>query len=197
MTNITWAFKEWAVAVEALLSGELMLLIRKGGIHERRPVFNVPSDRVLLFPTYEHQSAEAMCEPWQSRVLPQTVPQVGETVQLPGWAEITHQLPLPGLDSGLQLRPFHIWTDAWLRERLAWKPERPAFVLLLRVHRFAEPVSLAYQKRYGGCRSWIQPQGIDALPQSSAVLTAEQYQRRVTEIQSAIAPVSAASVSLV
>ncbi|MGD1861705.1 MAG: DUF1802 family protein [Leptolyngbyaceae cyanobacterium] len=197
MTNITWAFKEWAVAVEALLSGDLILLIRKGGIHERRPVFNVPSDRVVLFPTYEHQYSEAMREAWRSQVASQPVPQVGDMMQLPGWAEITHQLPLTGVDSVQQLRPFHIWTDAWLTERLAWKPERPAFALLLRMHRFIEPVPLAYQKRYGGCRSWIQPESIETLPQSIAVLSAEQYQRRVAAIQAAIAPVNAASVSLV
>ncbi|NEQ44221.1 MAG: DUF1802 family protein [Leptolyngbya sp. SIOISBB] len=194
MAEITWALKEWAVAVEALLTGDLMLLIRKGGIHETKPVFNVPSDRALLFPTYEHQSAAAMREPWRSRVSSQTVPQLGDDVALLGWAEITHQLQLTGPDLEQRLQPFHIWTDAWLTERLAWKPERPAYVLLLRVHRFATPLQLTYAKRYGGCRSWIELADVPTWSESLPVMTAAAYQEQVAALEAAIAPITTSTV---
>jgi hypothetical protein len=35
MAGLTAAFKEWAIAVEALLSGDLILLLRKGGLREK------------------------------------------------------------------------------------------------------------------------------------------------------------------
>jgi len=190
LTTITWALKEWAVAVDALLAGDLLLLIRKGGIREAKPIFEVPSDRALLFPTYEHQAAAALREPWRSRVESQTVPPVGDAITLQGWAEITHQLELTGPDIGRRLHPLHIGTDDWLTERLAWKPERPAYALLLRVHRFRFPLSLTYEKRYGGCRSWIEPEGITALPESDPVQTDVEYQQRVSEIAAAIAPIT-------
>lgn len=196
VTTITWALKEWAVAVEALLAGELLLLIRKGGIRESRPVFEVPSDRALLFPTYEHQAAAAMRESWQSQVAPQAVPQVGDALTLRGWVEITHQLELTGADIVERLHPFHLWTDAWLTERLAWKPERPAYALLLRVHRLATPLTLTYEKRYGGCRSWIELAGTSPLPESTPVLTAAEYQERVGAIMATIAPVTTGRASL-
>lgn len=195
MANITWALKEWAVAVDALLAGDLILLVRKGGIREAKPVFEVPSDRALLFPTYEHQSLAAMREPWQSQIAMQAVPQVGEMIELPGWAAITHQLELTGADIVERLHPFHIWTDEWLTERLAWKPERSAYALLLRVHRFAVPLELTYEKRYGGCRSWVELAGKSVLPESFPVLTDAAYQQQVSEVEAAIAPVTAASVS--
>lgn len=195
MADITWALKEWGVAVKALLSGDLVLLVRKGGIHEAKPVFNVPSDRVLLFPTYEHQSAEQMRKPWRSQVSAKTVPPVGDPMQLLGWAEITHTLELTSPESVSRLHPFHIWTDEWLSDRLAWKPERPAFVLLLRSHCFAEPVALTYEQRYGGCRSWLELAELSALPDSLPVLTDKQYQQRIAAIEAAIAPITSASAS--
>ena len=195
MTGVTWALKEWAVAVEALLAGDLILLIRKGGIHEAKPVFNVPSDRAVLFPTYEHQSAAAMRAPWRSRTTSQTVPQVGDAVRLPGWVEVTHQLQLTGPNIEQRLQPFHIWTDAWLTERLAWKPERPAYALLLRAHRFTTPIGVTYIKRYGGCRSWVKLAEMPTLPESQPVIADAAYHQQVEAIESAIAPVTTLVVS--
>ncbi|MDB9528910.1 DUF1802 family protein [Oscillatoria sp. CS-180] len=186
-----WALKEWAIAIDALLSGDLILLIRKGGIRESRPVFEVPSDRALLFPTYEHQAIAAIRPPFQAGFTARSVPATGEEIPLQGWAEMTHQVPLQGDGIVQSLHPFHIWTDAWLTERLAWKPERPAYGLLLRVHRFTHPFGMAYQKRYGGCRSWIVWDDLDSLPESEPVLSEADYEERVAQIQQAIAaPVS-------
>ena len=190
MEQPIWALKEWAIAVDALLSGDLMLLIRKGGIRETKPYFEVPSDRVLLFPTYEHQKPAAIRAPFVDRFEKRAVPQAGDTMEVPGWAEITHQLSLVGDSIVPQLRPFHIWTDAWLTERLAWKPARPAYALLLRVHQFSEPVELVYQKPYGGCRSWLALKSLETLPESAPVLMTSVYEQRVDAIQQAIVPVT-------
>lgn len=187
MTTSAWALKEWAIAVDALLSGDLILLIRKGGIRESRPFFEVPSDRVLLFPTYEHQSVEAIRPLYQDRFRPQPVPSTGSLMELPGWAQITDQLTIPDLSLVTPLHPFHIWTDTWLTERLAWKPERPAYALLLRVYRFSQPIALSYEARYGGCRSWVSLNSVTALPESAPVLSDAMYGSLVEKLQSAIA----------
>ncbi|MEM1289968.1 MAG: DUF1802 family protein [Cyanobacteria bacterium P01_H01_bin.162] len=142
MTESLWALKEWAIAVQALGAGDLILLVRKGGIHESRRSFNMPCDRALLFPTYEHQQASALRSPFQSAMTPQAVPALGDGMSLQYWAEITHQLPLAEQGIVEALQPFHIWTDDWLVERLAWKPERPTYALLLQVHRLVTPVDV-------------------------------------------------------
>jgi hypothetical protein len=195
MTLSVWALKEWAIAVDALLTGDLVMLIRKGGIREAKPYFEVPSDRAVLFPTYEHQQPAAIRTPFAHRLEAKAVPHVGEEIQLPGWAVMTHQVSLARVSSGAQLvnclHPFHIWTDEWLAERLAWKPERPAYALLLRVHRFSAPLTLTYQNQYGGCRSWLELDGLSPLPESAPVLTTAEYDRRVADIQQAIATVTA------
>ena len=49
------AFKEWAVSCDALASGELVMLFRKGGIKEKGHIFKVEHPHFFLYPTYEHQ----------------------------------------------------------------------------------------------------------------------------------------------
>src|SRR5688500_9082628 len=50
------AFKEWAVACEAMMRGIQTVLIRKGGIREEDGIFRVADSEFFLMPTYEHQN---------------------------------------------------------------------------------------------------------------------------------------------
>lgn len=181
MTGIHWALKEWAIAIEALLAGEFILLLRKGGIREPYPSFQVPSRQVLLFPTYEHPRAEALRSPYAERLAQQPRPEIGQPMTIAGWAQITHQVNLSGTSAVAPLHPFHIWTDAWLMERLRWQPDRPAYGLLLRAHRFTTPAKLPYQRQYGGCRSWIEITS-SSLPESTPVLSEATYDTLATNI---------------
>ena len=54
------ALKEWAVTIEALASGQQILLMRKGGIHEESKDFRIIHREFLLYPTYEHQKADLL-----------------------------------------------------------------------------------------------------------------------------------------
>ena len=50
------ALKEWSAAIHAMLDGRQTVLLRKGGIHEKR--FEVNASNFLLFPTVAHSHAE-------------------------------------------------------------------------------------------------------------------------------------------
>ena len=52
------ALKEWSVAVDALAEGEMMVLLRKGGIKEDNGRFQAQAQKAILFPTFEHQKPE-------------------------------------------------------------------------------------------------------------------------------------------
>ena len=54
------AYKEWATIVHALLTGEQVLDVRKGGIREDGRHFSVQATRFWLYPTAEHQKAELL-----------------------------------------------------------------------------------------------------------------------------------------
>ncbi|GAB4466647.1 MAG: DUF1802 family protein [Elainellaceae cyanobacterium] len=181
------ALKEWAIAQEALLSGDTILLLRKGGIRETSGRFSVAQSRVLLYPTYEHQQPHLLKPPYADRVQPVPAGWHPNTVTLCAWADITHIFQITTAETVDALLPFHIWTAALAAERLKWKPQQPLYVLLLRVHRLAEVLNLPYQESYGGCKSWIDvelPVGRAANPFVDApVLTQEQYAHRVMEIE--------------
>ena len=59
------ALKEWAVTIAALEAGDQVLIVRKGGIGEKR--FELPHPRFYLFPTFEHQRPELVKPAWRER----------------------------------------------------------------------------------------------------------------------------------
>ncbi|MBF2035205.1 MAG: DUF1802 family protein [Leptolyngbyaceae cyanobacterium T60_A2020_046] len=194
MEDAPWALKEWSIAIEALLAGDFILLLRKGGIHERGEQFWVANNRALLFPTVEHQQPYWLKEPYRDRVLasPGDANPNSAMITIPGWAEITEVLPVASPAAAAALLPHHIWTAEWLRDRMAWKPERPLVALLLRAHRFHVPVTLPREPRYGGCRSWIQldKAAIAALPASEPALSDDAYRDRVIAIETTLTAVA-------
>ena len=49
------ALKEWDAVCTALADGAQILLIRKGGIHEKRQRFQFEHDAFWIYPTFAHQ----------------------------------------------------------------------------------------------------------------------------------------------
>jgi hypothetical protein len=180
------ALKEWQITVDALLRGDTLILLRKGGIQELRQGFTVQHSRVLLFPTYEHQQPQLLKPPYDRQVTAVASGSQPFTVVLNGWAEITETLLLQDTAQVSRLLPFHVGNERFVEERLQWQPQRTLAVLLLRVYRLP-PVQLPYQKGYGGCRSWIELEPEIALEDHDPVLTDGEFQARVAEIRRAIA----------
>jgi hypothetical protein len=187
MGELSQALKEWAVVVEALLAGDQILLLRKGGIREEKGRFAVKADRVLLFPTYEHQRPDWLKQPYQQRFSAPT-PRPSSPIPLAGWAEITHSLALTSQQQVLALAPFHLWNQAFVEERWAWKPGSPLYLLLLRSHRLPAPYPLPPRPEYGGCRSWISLADQVDTTGSTPALSDSSYQAKVAAILAALEP---------
>ena len=152
---IETALKEWSVAVDALAAGETILLLRKGGIKEHQGRFSAEADRVLLFPTFEHQQPDLLKPHYQKRVEPVPTGWHPETITLKAWADITHIFLTDDADKVAALAAFHIWQPQLAQARLKWKPKQPLYVLTLRTYCFSKPVTVPWQAAYRGCRSWI------------------------------------------
>jgi hypothetical protein len=164
------ACKEWAVVVHALLAGEQILDVRKGGLREDGHHFSLQSTRFWLYPTAEHQKPELLKEPYRHWTELAHAAPVGEPITIEGWADVvrvatvTEQAELDAIASKL------IWTDDYAASRLGWKQRDPLWVLALRVHRLLEPVTVAWDADYGGCTSWVELVG---LPDDPASLPSE------------------------
>lgn len=167
----TPAFKEWAVIVRALLAGEQILDVRKGGIREEGRHFGLRSTRLWLYPTTEHQRPELL-KPAYRRWVDESVaaaPRDG-SIRVEGWADvvgvatISDPAVLAKLDSKL------IWTLDYATSRLQWKQRDPLWVLALRAHRLLEPITARYRESYAGCTSWVD---VEDLPPDPGALPSE------------------------
>jgi hypothetical protein len=183
---LTQALKEWAIAITALRSGALILLPRKGGIRDPLHPFTHIPKRAALFPTYEHQASHYLKDPVGIVALDPLEPIVIDT-----WAEVTHGFTLQSETEVMALMPFHIWTEAFMVERLKWRVHQPLQVLLLRAYPLAESVELGRSASHAGCRSWIDLDTPISTQYSSPALSDSDYQTRLLEIEGAVQAVKA------
>jgi len=166
----TPALKEWAAIVHALLEGEQIVDVRKGGLHETGRHFDVSTRRCWLSPTAEHQKAELLKPAYAHWVDLADAAPVGQPITVQAWADIvdvaTISEPehLDALDSKL------IWARDYVESRFTWKRRDPLWVLVLRVHRLTTPLTVAWNDTYGGCTSWVD---YDVLPADPATLPGE------------------------
>jgi hypothetical protein len=177
------ALKEWQVAVDALEQGKTIMLLRKGGICEASSQFKIQHDRVLLYPTYEHQQPHLLKPPFANQVQSFPAGSHPDPLVIRCWAEITDALEVSQDDRLTALFSFHIWTPAFITERLQWKPTRPLWLLLLRVYRLPDPVAIPYHTSYGGCRSWLDLHEEVSLEHSSPALDEGEYVRQTEQIR--------------
>ncbi len=180
--TLTHALKEWAIAVDALAAGKMIMLLRKGGIREDRKNFQVQHQRVWLYPTYEHQKPHLLKPEYASEV---TMVESGwhpKTVMIRSYAEITQVLSVNKLEILQALQPYHIWNEQMVRDRLKCKARQPLSVLLLRVYNLSQSINIPYDKSYGGCKSWINLVEPISTLDKSPVLDDISYQNLVREI---------------
>jgi hypothetical protein len=181
--NMSFALKEWAVAVDALEAGKAIALLRKGGIKEVGGRFQVEYPQALLYPTYEHQKPELLKPEYAGQVAPVASGWHPETVRIGSWANITDVFCVSEASVVEQLLPYHIWNERLASDRLHWKPRQPLYILLLRVYKLPEAAIVPYSQAYGGCKSWIDLLQPISLSQSIPVLDEDSYVRQVEIIR--------------
>ncbi|MFI5047402.1 MAG: DUF1802 family protein [Acidimicrobiia bacterium] len=159
------AYKEWATIVHALLMGEQVLDVRKGGLREDGRHFAVQATRFWLYPTAEHQRAELLKAPYRHWIDLAPAAPVGEPIVLPGWADVVRVAAITEPEQLDAIASKLIWTSEYASSRLQWKKRDPLHVLALRAHRFLEPVTVPWRDEYGGCTSWVD---LDGLPDDPA-----------------------------
>ena len=181
------ALKEWAVTVRAMAQGDQVLLLRKGGIHEDGKDFRVIHREFLFYPTYLHQKEELLQpthQPALRKMLEQ--PQHNDRITFSHWAKAEEVLEISDQEKVDDLEAHYIWTTAYAQSRLHWKPMLPLSVLLLRVYKLEQPVTVPYLPEYGGCTSWVEVLSDVSLGRMEPVLEDSEFQRRVDDIKGSL-----------
>ena len=149
------------MTVAALAAGDQVLIVRKGGIGEKR--FELPHPRFYLFPTYAHQRPELVsaagaralrrpagaargarrgcrCRPTPSCTRPTRSPTPRPSRR--STASTSSRPPTP-------------------RSACKWRRKHPLWAAVLRVWALPEPPVLEDAAAYGGCVSWVELPGDD------------------------------------
>lgn len=148
------ALKEWAVTCDALLAGRQVLVVRKGGIGEKK--FELPHPSFFLFPTYAHQRPELVKPQYRERFA-ETLDRRDEptTLALGGYAEIAGSYPIQDVAALEAIDHLHILAPSYAKERLRWRPKQPLWAVVLRVWRVDPAPTLAVTEEHHGCVSWV------------------------------------------
>ncbi|MCW3096636.1 MAG: hypothetical protein JWL77_2254 [Chthonomonadaceae bacterium] len=150
------AFKEWAVSCQALVEGRQILLIRKGGIREEGGVFRINDPEFWLMPTYEHQNGALLQPEWLPALEAiQAEPRRPSEVTLSAYA-VVDTIAIARDDAQVNaLAHEHIWNPAYVKMRFDFNPYDPLYLVLLRVYRLPEPITIPMLGDYEGCKSWV------------------------------------------
>lgn len=192
-------FKEWAFICDALTLGVQSLILRKGGIHEGRGGFEFKHPAFFLFPTWFHTQGERL------RWVPDAASQPGyssdpgydpatltfapeesrQLVEIDGFCSLEQVWRVTDWEKVAALSDLHVWNEEVVRERFAYDEESCLHVALVRAWRLPDRWTFPYEKRFGGCRSWVDlpPAGLDLLAVATPALAEETWQATAAKIR--------------
>ena len=149
------ALKEWSAAVQALLDGRQTVLLRKGGIGEKR--FQVAASRFVLFPTVAHSHAERVRPEHRELLATAAADSTDNEVTIRAGAKVVGAVEVQRPEAIEELADLHIWTAESVRaDRLDFRPRHRLTVLVVQACPLREPLRLTRTPEYGGCTSWVQ-----------------------------------------
>lgn len=179
-TNV--AFKEWALICRAIAAGRQTIILRKGGIAEKRSGFQVEHREFFLFPTLFHQQNEAVIP--DARAVLEAPSQ--DTVTLSLFAEVTDARRLTDWGAVRALAPFHVWTEETIRNRFGWGRENALTLILARFYQLPAPVTLPLQPAYSGCASWVVLEKTISAAGARPILDGAEFAARVAQIRAVL-----------
>lgn len=153
-SRVTPALKEWSAAVHALLDGRQTILLRKGGIHEKR--FEVSASRFLMFPTVAHSHAERVRPEHRDLLAPAAADSTAAEVVIRAGANVVAAVEVSRPDGMDAIASQHIWTAESVRaDRLDFRPRHRLTVLVAQACPLLTPVRLDRSAEHAGCTSWV------------------------------------------
>ena len=170
------ALKEWAATEQILAAGASALLLRKGGIWEKKEGFEVEHREFWIFPTQFHQNPQELLPSYHWALKP-TPPSTTNPnrVEIQHYAVVEDAYRVDDLDRLKRLDGLHPLDAATVESRFRYRNRPYLHVMVIRVYRLPEVVIIPNTLDYEGCVSWVtldEPIATDFL---SPVLTDEQF----------------------
>ncbi len=173
------ALKEWSAVVGALIAGQQVLVLRKGGVAEAG--FAVKARQFYLFPTHFHQGAEKL----RLEAGGFLDSDVTTDLSIEAVARLEDAFEVADRAALERLAPHTLLSIDELRRRYSLRPDQALYGLLLRVHRLEQAFTLPWHKSYGGCRSWVPLRKPPALAVGGAALSDGAFSEAAQSVRSA------------
>jgi len=149
------ALKEWAAVEHALAAGRISLLVRKGGIHEKRGGFEVEHREFWIHPTGWHQNEGELAPDFRG-FLDETPRFAPDHIPFRLYCVVEDALRVERLEALERLGDLQPFTPETLRSRFAYRGKFWLHVLVVRAFRLPEPHLVANTPAYEGCVSWVE-----------------------------------------
>ena len=181
------ALKEWAVLADAMGRGEIVAMVRKGGIREQRAGFSVRHDRFLLYPTYFHEKAAELAPRFVDRLGDASASRPAEgTVRLSLVCDVAAVWEVRELEALRAIEVEHGLAWGAVESRFHYRDRPGVQVVAVRVSRLTSPAELPEARRYGGCVSWVELDADVDVGDAAPVLAPDAMERRLAALASAL-----------
>ena len=181
------ALKEWAVLCDAMARGDIIAMVRKGGIREQRAGFAVRHDRFVLYPTYFHARESELAPRFR-----ETLPVSEATQPPPGVVRLSLVADVAAVWQVRDLEALRTIDDehglAWpaVESRFNYRGVPGVQVVAVRVSRLPAIADVPEIRRYAGCVSWVELDEDVDVSGASPVLADAAFDARLTRLQSAL-----------
>jgi len=156
MTGERTALKEWAVLCDALADGEIIAMVRKGGIREQRAGFAVRHERFLLYPTWFHEKSAELQPRFATRVSAASAHRPPDGIIRIGLvAEVAAMWHVRELERLRAIEPFHGMAWPAVVSRFEYRGNPELRVIAVKVSRLPSVHDVPETRRYLGCVSWV------------------------------------------
>jgi hypothetical protein len=186
------ALKEWAVVARALGTGRQTLLLRKGGIHERRGEFEVEHPEFFIFPTYLHQNPQDLLPEFDEELAWSEAarPDAG-LVSIDYYALVKEVFHVSDLGLLKPLEREHILSWSAVEQRFFYKGRPGLHVVVVRVYKLPQTLTILNTRLYDGCVSWVELDRPLPTAGSQPVLPEIEFGHRLEAIRHVLTPVTA------
>lgn len=150
------ALKEWAVLADAMARGEIVALVRKGGIRERRAGFSVRHERFVIYPTYFHETPDELAPRFRERLTSGSRPPRPGIVEVALVARVRAVWRVTDLERLRTVDGVHGLAWSAVESRFRYRDDPQVHLVAVEVARLPAVITIPEQRRYLGCVSWVE-----------------------------------------
>jgi hypothetical protein len=182
--NERTALKEWAVLVDAMARGDIIAMVRKGGIREQRAGFSVRHDRFVLYPTFFHEKIVELAPRFRENLEEAHGMRPHEgTIRIAHVADVVGVWTVTELDKLRAIDNDHGLAWSAVESRFHYRDNPVVQVVAVRVAALKEPVVVPELRRYQGCVSWVALENPVAVADAIPAVDDATLRTRVARIE--------------